>query len=93
MRLSFCRLRRLHEALAALTRSQPSRRLVSLPFPRRREPLAEEEGGHGGGGVGERLVQNIIRAGLRELKRERLALEKNVREREVDVDLQKLVHT
>lgn len=42
-------------------------------------------------GVGERLVQNIIRAGLRVLKGDRRALERNVRDREVDIDLQKLV--
>ena len=36
-------------------------------------------------------MQNIIRAGLRVLKGDRRALERNVRDREVDIDLQKLV--
>ena len=39
----------------------------------------------------ERLERNILRAGLRTLRGDRAALEENVRQRAVAVDLEKLV--
>lgn len=41
--------------------------------------------------VKERLERNILRAGLRALKGNRRDLEKNLKDRAMDVDLQKLV--
>lgn len=41
--------------------------------------------------VKERLERNILRAGLRALKGDRQSLEKNLKDRAMDVDLQKLV--
>lgn len=49
------------------------------------------KGGEDGLEVRERLQRNIIRAGLRALKGDRYALEKNIKDRAVAVDLQKLV--
>jgi hypothetical protein len=56
-------------------------------------PWQQQEGGGGEEGheVRERLERNIFRAGLRVLKGDRHALEKNLRERGVVLDLQKLL--
>ena len=55
----------------------------------------QQQQGEGGGGEGqevrERLERNIFRAGMRILRGDRRALEKNLEERGVAVDLEKLV--
>ena len=77
-------LHRRHWRLAlAGQRGSPPRR----PFSREAELEVE---GHLV--VKERLERNILRAGLRVLKGDREALERNVRDRDVDVDLEKLVY-
>ena len=63
-----------------------SRQLGSSP----RRPVREGEEDEGRE-VREQLERNILRAGLRALKGDGQALEKNIRDRAVAVDLQKLV--
>ena len=83
-----CRLSSVQELLslrAVLARRCLSARRLSTSRPRWRRP---EEEAHE---VKERLERNILRAGLRLLKGDRAALEENVRQRAVSVDLEKLV--
>ena len=74
----------------ALRAAQSSLRLTArqLRSSVSRAKREEEDESHQ---VRERLERNILRAGLRLLRGERAALEENVRQRAVSVDLDKLV--